>query len=154
MAKLTQTEIKMLADEWAACERKLVRAAAAQERDLAPHNAAYAEAITPILEKYDPKRAKLEARRDEIVETVTEWLLDHGRSVELKGVEATAANVQQVAGRKIDAETFFDRIKDRSSAFWGCVTIAIQKADKYLGKDNVDELATRETRLVPTLKLN
>lgn len=153
MAKLTQTEVKLLADEWAATGRKIGKQTAAMERELEPFIDAHNKAIEPIVEKYDKKIARLERRQNEIIEAVTAWLNDHGRPVTLEGMEAVAANVLQTSSRRIDPHTFFDRIKDRGTAFWECVTIAIQKADRYLGKDAVDEMAYKETRIVPSLKL-
>ncbi|MEZ5421834.1 MAG: hypothetical protein R2682_01910 [Pyrinomonadaceae bacterium] len=153
MSKLTQTEIKLLADEWAALGRKIEKQNTALGRELEPHITAHNEAVKPILEKYDAKLEKLAARRGEIEETVKEWLTDHGKPVSLEGVDAVAANVLQTGSRRIDPQAFFDRVKERNAAFWECVTIAIQKADRFLGKNAVDELATKETKLVPSLSL-
>jgi|GEM_PF-2619017 len=153
MARLTQAEIRSLADEWAGLNKKIGKATNAMGAELDPYIREHNEAIKPVLGKWEPKIAKLETMRDEIADTVTNWLREYGKPVSIESNAAVAANHLKASGRVIDAETFFNKIKDRSAAFWGCVTIAIQKADKYLGKTLVDEIATTKTGLTSTLKL-
>jgi len=153
MARLTQTEIKTLADEWAELGKKIDKAASAMEAELEPLVERHNEAMKPIREKWGPKIAKLEARRDEVEGQVHDWLRQHGKPISIEGASAVATNQMKESSRRIDAQTFFKKVSERSAAFWACVTIAVQKADKYLGKDRVDEISTKEAKLVASLSL-
>lgn len=153
MSKLSQAEVKERADEWARLDGKIKKAEDEKAAELDPFVVKFNESTKPVLAKHDPKIKKLVDKRDAIEDEVLTWLETHGKAIALEGDLAVAANETQTSARKLDAETFFSKVKERGKEFWACVSIGIQKADKYLGKDKVDKMATTESKLVSVLKL-
>jgi len=153
MAKLTQAEVKGLADEWAGFQAKIARAEAKRNEELDPFIVEYNEKTKPITAKHDAKIQKLKDEQAAIGKRVTEWLASHGKAIVLEGEAAVAANEVKVGSRVIDAEKFFSLVKAKGSEFWGCVTVQIAKAEKFLGKTEVDKISSKESKLVPVLKL-
>lgn len=153
MAKLTQAEIKAKADEWAKLDGKIKKAESDKGVELDPFIVEFNEKTKLIVEKHDNKIAGIASKKAAVEGEILGWLEGQGKPIALAGDLAIAANEMQVSSRKIDARKFFDKVKDRGAAFWQCVTIGIQKADKYLGKTQVDAMATKESKLVASLKL-
>jgi len=152
VGRASQAEIKAKADEWARKGAEIERAEAARDRALEPFVAEYSEKAAPVLAKHEPKISRLMRERTEIEAEVLGWLNGAGKPLAINGELAVAANEVVVGKRTIDATKFFDRVKERSAAFWDCVTIGIAKAEKLIGATAVDEIAGKETRLVASLK--
>jgi hypothetical protein len=151
--KLTQAEVRAAADEWARLSGKVKAAEDAMNAELDPFVVEFNEKTKAVTARHDAKIGKLIKQRDELQSQVIGWLDGHGKPIALEGDLAVAANETQTSARRLDAETFFSKVKDRGKEFWACVSIGIQKADKYLGKDKVDKMATTESKLVSVLKL-
>ncbi|MFZ1699973.1 MAG: hypothetical protein WBO10_07925 [Pyrinomonadaceae bacterium] len=153
MAKMTQAEIKAKADEWARLDGKIKKAESDKTAALEPFVTEFNERTATVAKRYDKRIGKLVEERATIEDEVTEWLEKHGKAIALAGDLAVAANELKVGSRSIDPETFFDRVKDRSKDFWNCVGIAIAKAEKLIGSDKVDEMSSKTSKMVATLKL-
>lgn len=153
MAKLSQAAVKELADEWADVGEQIAKLDQKRNAELDPLIERHNLEMKPILDKYDPKIAKLQERRSEIWDEVTGWLTAHGKAISLEGERAVAAVEVKVGARTIDPEKFFKLVKAKGSEFWGCLTVQIAKAEKFLGKTEVDKIAEKKNGLVPTLKL-
>lgn len=153
MARLSQADVKAKADEWALLADKVRLAENKKNAELDPFVVEFNEKTKGIVTKHDRKIGLLVEQRVELEEEITDWLEAQGKVIALSGDLAVAANELQVGSRKIDAENFFAKVTDRSAAFWECITVAIAKAEKYLGKDKVDDLSSKSSKLVATLKL-
>lgn len=153
MAKLTQAQVKDKINEWAALAKKIERAESAMKAEVEPLLRKYEADARPILERHEPKIKKLLDRQFEIEAEVLGWLNGVGKPIALDGETAVAVNEVIVCKRVISVQQFFDRVKERSSAFWDCVSIGVAKAEKLIGKKAVDEVSTKETKLVASLKL-
>lgn len=153
MAKLTQAEIKAKADEYAGLVAKISKAEEAKDRELAPYRAEYENQVNAIENKHDSRIGKLMRQAGDIEEEVLGWLNGVEKPIVLEGELALAAVEMQVSSRKIDPETFFKFVKDKTAAFWDCVTIGIAKAEKIVGKDKINAVSSQESKLVAVLKL-
>ena len=153
MAKLTQAEVKAKADEYARLQQKMQKAEDARNRELEPFRAEYEEKIAAIVSKHDSKMQKLADQAAAIEDEVLGWLNGVGKPIAIEGELAVASVQLKTSSRKIDAQTFFNFVKDRSAAFWECVTIGIAKAEKLVGNDKIDKISSQETKLVASLKL-
>ena len=153
MAKLTQAEVKAKADEWARLGAEIEKKEAARNAALEPEIEAHNEAIKPILAKHDPKINVLTAKRSEIAAEVTNWLETQGKPMTLTGELAIAVVESKSSSRKIDVGKFLEKAKTHGSAMWECLSVAVAKAEKLIGKATVDEISTTDSKLVAVLKL-
>jgi hypothetical protein len=153
MAKLSQADIKAKADEWADLGKKIAKAETAMNDELGPFLILHNEAIKPILEKHEPKIGKLRDKQSEILVEITGWLNAQGKPIVLAGEKAVAAVEMKVGPRAVDPKTFFDLVKTKGSEFWACLKVEIAKAEKFLGKSELDKISEKKSGLVPTLKL-
>lgn len=153
MGKLTQAEVKVLADRWAEIGASIDAAERKKNAALEPLIEQHNEACKPVLAKFEPKIQKLREEQAAIEKQVTDWLTAQGKPIVLDATLAVAANEVKVGSRVIDPEKFFKLVRAKGSEFWGCLTVHIAKAEKFLGKTEVDKIASKESKLVPTLKL-
>lgn len=153
MAKLTHGQVKEKADEWAALCQKIAKAYRARNAEIHPFQVEYEKATAPILERHEGKLGKLWEQAAEIEREVLGWLNGAGKALVVEGEKAVAANELVVGRRTIDARRFSDAVPHHTAEYWECLTVAIAKAEKMLGKTKVDEIAVKETKLNPTLKL-
>jgi hypothetical protein len=153
MAKLSQADIRAKADEWVSLGNKIEKAQAARDADLKPHQDKYQKACEDVYAVHDPKIEKLQAKRDAIERDVIDWLESQGKTISIETDKAVASNQLKVGARVIDPHRFFEKAKDKGVAAWDCVTVMIAKAEKLLGKTAVDEISTKDSKLVASLKL-
>lgn len=153
MAKLTQAEVKAKADEWAGLQMKMRKAESAKIIELQPHLDKYDKVTAPIIELHDAKIGKLYEKATSIETEVLGWLNGVGKPVVLSGELAVAAVETQVGARVINVEKFFDLVKEKNAAFWGCVSVAIKKAEELIGKEKVDEISGKGSKLEASLRL-
>lgn len=153
MAKLTRAEVKERADEWAGLEAKIFNAEAAKNAELDPFIVAHNEAVKPILDRHDAKIEKLREKRDEIEREVLGWLNGAGKALVVEGEKAIAANEVKQGNRVIDLKKFLDYRQSKGNAVYECLSVAVAKAEKLVGKTEIDRISTKETKLVAVLKL-
>jgi hypothetical protein len=153
MPKLTQNEIKSKADEWAKLGKRIERCEAEKNAELDPFIKKHLKGIQPILDHHDPKIQKLRDQQAEIYSEIVGWLNNQGKPLTLAGELAVATVETKVGSRVIDVKKFLEKAKDKGEALWDCVSVAIAKAEKLIGKTAVDEISTKDTKLVPSLKL-
>lgn len=153
MAKLTQAEIKAKADEWAAYDAKITKAEQAKNEALDPFIVRFNEDTKAIHAKHGPKIQQLRDAKALIEAEVMDWLSTQGKPITLAGEKAVATVEVKVGSRVIDVEKFFAAVKEKNTAFWACVSVVIAKAEKLIGAAKVDEISTKKTGLVPSLKL-
>ncbi len=60
-------------------------------------------------------------------------------------LRAIASVAAKPGDRVIEAEKFYGTVSDaeRTGTFWGCLRVLISNAEKFLGKERVDQLATK-----------
>jgi hypothetical protein len=153
MPKLSQSEIKAKADEYVDLGKKIEKAQQAMDAELEPHRQKYLTACESVAKTHDPKIEKLQNKRAEIYAEVIAALAAIGKPITLEGEKAIAVNEQKVGARVIDPHKFFEKAKSKGAAAWDCVTVAIAKAEKLLGKTAVDEISTKDSKLVQSIKV-
>lgn len=152
MAKLSQAQIKEMADRVVELERKMLSLEEKRGKEIEPFRVAFERDTADINAKYDAKAAKLREERDTIYGEVVIWLESQGKVMSLEGEKAVAVNELVVGKRVIDPETFFDKARFHGRLFWDCLTVGIAKAEKLIGATAVDEMATKESKLVASVK--
>lgn len=153
MAKMSQAEVKERSDEYARLDRKISKAADAMNADLEPLLEELEKKSAPIRKRHEPKIQKLRDEQAAIETEILGWLNGVGKPIVLEAELAVAANELVVGKRSIDAKKFYDAVKQKSAAFWDCLSVGIAKAEKMLGKAEVDKIAEKETKLVASLRL-
>lgn len=153
MAKLTQAEVKAAADEWADLQAKITKAENAKNAEIDPYLVKFNKETAPILAKHESKINKLREQAGELEQTVIGWLNGVGKPIALEGEKAVAEVHLKESSRTIDSQKFFELVKAKGAEFWGCVSVGIAKAEKFLGKTEVDRISSKETKLVASLKL-
>lgn len=153
MARLTQSEIRAKADEWAAAGEKLKRLEAKFDEAAEPFIEELNAAMAPLIAEYEPKLAKLRARQNEISAEINEWLNAQGKPITIAGEKAIAAVEAKVGSRVVDPKTFFDLVKAKGAEFWACLRVEIGKAEKLLGSSTVDGISTKKTHYQASLRL-
>jgi hypothetical protein len=152
MPKLSQSEIKAKADEYVELGKKIEKAEQARDAELEPHRKKYEAAYESVGQAHDPKIEKLQNKRAEIYAEVTAALAAIGKPITLEGEKGVAVNEMKVGPRVIDPHKFFEKAKSKGAAAWDCVTVAIAKAEKLLGKTAIDEISTKDSKLVQSIK--
>lgn len=136
MAKLTQTQIKEKADEWAKLNVQIDKAVQAKEDFLAP-----------IVEKHDKKIDALQDQADKIEAEVIAWLDTQPKAIRLESQKAIAeleiSTKTTMGARVIDAEKFIAKAKGQKKNPWPCIKVEVGKAEKLLGPKDVDGISTR-----------
>lgn len=152
MAKITQQEVKELADRIIAIDEAIAASESKRGAELDPFLRKLEADTHAINAKFDAKVDKLRSERDSLMGDVTAWLTQHGKPIVITGERAAAANELVVGRRTVDAKTFFDAVPVRTPAFWSCLSVGIAKAEKLIGQTAVDEIANKETKLVPSVR--
>lgn len=153
MANLSQAAVKEAADEWARVQSKIAKAERAKNDEIDPYLARFNEETEPIRSKHEKKINSLREQADELEQKVIGWLNRVGKPIALEGELAVAENHIKEGPRQIDPKAFFDLVKAKGAEFWNCLKVEIGKADRFLGKTEVDRIATQESKLVASLKL-
>jgi hypothetical protein len=153
MPKLSQSDIRAKADEWASLGTKIQKLESVRDEEVEPHRQKFLKACDDVNAAHDPKIEKLQAKRNELYSEVIDWLNAQGKTISLEGDKAIAVVEAKVGSRVIDPHKFFEKAKSKGAAAWDCVTVAIAKAEKLLGKSTIDEISTKDSKLVASLKL-
>ena len=152
MAKLTKSEVIELLDDYAKLQTRLQKLAQKRDDELSPLIELHNETIKPILDEFEAKSAKIRATRDDIESQIEGYLDAAGRDQVIAGEKAVATRKTEttVGPRVIDPKKFYDTVKQKGSEFWGCLTVGIAAAEKFLGKTEVDRIADKESKNVTT----
>lgn len=157
MAKLSQKAVKELADQWAAKKAEIAKLQAKRNAAIEPIIAQHNEELAPMLRRFDPKIEQLESEADSISGQVLGWLNEQGAPIRLEGENAVAEYALQtkVGARVIDVKKFLETAKSTGEAMFDCINILVAKAEKLLGKNELDQISERpESESVSvTLKL-
>jgi hypothetical protein len=152
VAKLSKAQVKKKADEWFKVGKQIEKAEKALATDLRPFEEKFEKDTAPVRERHDAKIQKLYDKQAELNREVIEWLEGQGKVISVAGDVAIAESVTKIGSRVIDPQKYLDKAKDKGVAMWDAVTIMIAKAEKLLGKKTIDEISTKETKLVASLR--
>ena len=152
MPKLTQATVKTKADEWFKTGQQIEKAERARSEALRPYEEKFEKDTKPVREAHDAKIQKLYDKQSELEREVIEWLESQKKPITVAGDKAIAENVTKVGSRVIDPQKYLDKAKDKGSAMWDAVTIVIATAEKLLGKKTIDEISTKKSKLVASLR--
>jgi hypothetical protein len=153
MAKLTQAQIKEKSQEWAELQEQISDLESKKSNALAPLERQFAEAAFPVAQKYDSRIAKLQEKAASLEKEIVGWLKTLNKAITLETEDAIAANESQSGNRKIDPQKFLKKAKDKGAEAWACVNILVKQAEKLLGAKVVDEISSKESKIVSSLKL-
>lgn len=157
MAKLSQAAVRQLADEWAEKKAAIAKAEAARNAAIEPIIARHNEELAPVLKRHDAKIEKLQAEADSISGEVLGWLNSHGSPIRLEGELAVAEfkTGTKQGPRVIDVKQFLETARSKGEAMYDCINVLVSKAEKLLGKVELDQISTRpeSTTTDVTLKM-
>jgi len=153
MAKLTQAEVRAKADEYAALSKKIEKSEAARDAEMQPFVEKHQRAIKGIVDHHEPRIQKMRDQRDALQTEVLGWLNGVGKPLVLEGENATAVVESKPGSRVIDVQKFLKKAKDKGSAMWECLSVAVAKAEKLLGEKTISEISRKDSKLVASLKL-
>lgn len=143
--QLTQKGVRELCDEWAGLQSQISKAEQAKQRALDPVIERHNEELKPVLAKHEPKIAKLRERADEIEARVKGWLDSQSEDMTVTADMAVAARTTEtkIGQRIVDVKKFLEAAKRHGEAMWECVSVAVAKAEKLLGKTELDAISTK-----------
>lgn len=140
MAKNPKTAILDALSELETLYAARDKAFAALEKKLKPHKETYDAATAALIEAHNFRQLETNTRINALEKEVEAGLLGSEQpdgSLKLTRVESAAlvAEAATTATRKVDSQKFFDAVTAdrRDSRFWECVSIGVQKAEKFLG---------------------
>lgn len=119
--------------------------AAKRAREIAPHQAKFDEATVDIFAKYDDQAAPVNTRIAALEKEVSAQMLaklDDDGSPKLNKVESEnlIAETAFSQTRDINPEVFINAAKSKAG-FWDCISVLVGKAEKLLGKTELDKIA-------------
>ena len=145
MAKLSQAAVKAKADEWAGKLSEIAKLEQKKVDALSPIIEQHNEELKPFLARFDPKIEKIRAEADAIHKEVIGWLGKNGKPITLHGEKAVAAyeTGTKLGDRVINVKQFLEIAKAKGEAMYECFGIFVQKAEKLIGKKELDQISTR-----------
>jgi hypothetical protein len=153
MPKLSQSDIRAKADEWATLGTKIQKLESVRDEEVEPHRQKFLKACDEVNAAHDPKIEKLQAKRNELYSEVIDWLNAQGKTISLEGDKAIAVVEAKVGSRVINPQKYLAKAKEKGEAMWSAVNIVIKEAEKLLGKKTIDEISTKDSKLVASIKL-
>lgn len=157
VAKLSKQAIKQKADEWADKKAAIEKAETARQAAIDPIITRHNEELKPVLAKHDRKIEQLQSQADEIESEVLAWLELQKVDTTISGEKAVASSITEtkIGPRVIDVQKFITAAKNKGEAMWECISVAVAKAEKLIGKKEIDAISTKQetTGVVNSLKL-
>lgn len=140
-------------DDWGKSQQKIKKLTEQKIEELLPFQKEFEEKTKGIQMRYERKLAQEENRSAELEKTITEWLKANNTPIVVEGELAIASNELQKGRRVIDVKAFMAIAADKGDAVYECLNVGIDKAEKLLGKIEVDRIATAESKIVQRIKL-
>jgi hypothetical protein len=157
VAKLSKSAIKQKADEWADKKAAIDKAESARAAAIDPIITRHDEELKPVLTKHDKKIEQLQAQADEIENEIFAWLELQEVDTTISGEKAVASSITEttIGQRIIDVQKFIKAAKSKGEAMWDCISVAVAKAEKLIGKKEIDAISTKKetTGVVNSLRL-
>lgn len=128
-----------------------------RQEQIAPITKRYQKACEPIDAEFNPKFAPIDERVKDIKRQLEGYLkagfdakTGAAKIVQIIGEPSNGkepvACVKVATQRWLDPERFCAEIKERTKDFWDCLTVGIQKAEKFIGANRVNQLAKTDYR--------
>lgn len=149
--KMTQTQVRAAVDEWAALIAKADKIDAKKAVEMTEHRDAFQAASDAVDAKYASKLDPIIQKASAIEADVIAWLGAYGKPITITGELAHAVNEVKVGSRIADVRKFFDLAKDR---FFDCVKVEIAKAEKAVGKDELNKICETSSKTVASIRMN
>lgn len=94
------------------------------------------------------ERREIDPLNKELAKTekvITDWLETHGREQRVTSKNAIAEFTieKKFGSRKLGAKEFLDAAADKGDAAYECLNVAIAKAEKLLGEDELNKISER-----------
>lgn len=155
--KFSQKEIKEKLAEWEVINEKISKLQNVCNKKMEPFVREHNEKVSPFLdafeEKVAPFRSQLNALESEILNALNSNL-DADGNKKLVTIEQgcmVATVTKREKARLISVEKFFEVVKVKTAPFWECVTVAVGKAEKFLGKTEIDKISERPIEYVASV---
>lgn len=144
----TKKGIQSMLDELSTVEGKIEKNQAKFTKDTAAALKAYDEAVAGPQARLADANRPLEEQRVALRKQIEAAMLEKRdaagdpafRKVESETGYAAEATVSEK--REVEPEGFFKKY-GKKAGFWGAVTVAIAKAEKLIGKNELDLIATK-----------
>lgn len=153
MRGMNKKQIAELGQEWADLETERRAKEAVKSQELKPLTDRYDRACAPVIEKFATELSPITTRQKELLETIQKNLLagvspDGSIKIPLVEGDHFTAEVLKSTTRSVSPFRFIEATPKakRTSAFWECIGVLIGKADKFMGKDEVDAIADKDTK--------
>lgn len=153
MPKLTQKTIREKSDEYAGLMAKIENLKTAKNKKINPLLVELNEKTKPIEEEYARKIAPLQVKADALEIEVLAAVTLIGKPIAIDTKRAIAELKTIVGDRAVDPQTFYEAAVHKGAAVWECFKVQLAKADKLLGKKQVDALAKKDEKLEASLTL-
>lgn len=145
--------------EWEQLQAKLAEAEKKKNDALAPLLKVHNEHAKPILEKFDKTVAPLNeqntALTNEILSLIQADTDEKGRPkpVIIEEGNATAKVSHTDGPRVVNPEKFFDFVQQKNKKFWDCVTVGVALGEELIGKEDLNPLCTKDTKIKAEITL-
>lgn len=131
----------------------------AQNKQTDKHLKIFNEATKPINEKFDKKLLPINSEISELeksIKTAFDSTKDKDGSFKLGKVEHGSLIVEPVSSqsaREVDAKVFFDSVPaNKRESVWSSLKVLIAKAEKLVGKEALDKIASVKTTWSVTIR--
>ncbi len=159
MPKVKQKEVKEKLEEWVKLQEQISTYERNRNKKLLPFQVKYNEDTKPILEQCERKANPLREKAADIQKEISVLLFadrdaeGNPKPITVLSENATASVERKEGSRTIDAQKFFNFVKDKTPKFWECVTILIGKAKDVISENEIDDLSTKKTTFDVSISL-
>lgn len=154
--KLSKAAIKEHLTEFASLAKRIATAEAKMTTEMQPAIQDFETATAAIRQAHEPKIQKLRDQQLAIEKQVISWLEEQPKDITIgtDKAEAIRKTETSVGARVIDVKKFLEIVKTKGDAAIECINVVINKAEKLLGKKEVDAISTKPETTKVTTQIN
>jgi len=149
MAKVNQKQVKEKLDAWAELQAKIGKLENARNKKLDPFLREFNEQTKPFQVDFEKKAKPFREKAAALAKEIN-VLLEADRDADgnpkpiLISTEFATASIERKDGsRVINAQKFFNFVKDKNQKFWNCFTVLIKEAKTVISEKEIDDLSTK-----------
>jgi hypothetical protein len=153
--KISKRRAQELIDELHELKKKQAQLVATRDTELATPKAEYEAACAPINERYNKRltgfATDIASKEKDLREFMLTGFDEQTGAVALGMLESAVVKGKQLVAvvkvgstRVVPPEGFFKAVAERTSEFWGCLTVGLAKAEKFIGAKRVEDLAHKK----------